>query len=157
MDGYISKPIRAEDLFEEIERRIRRTAAPAEPPASTPAPEPAPGEVLDRAVLLERVGGDLELLWEMIRLFLEECPRFMAALAEAASRRDPRGLERAAHALKGSVSNFAAAPATAAALRLEQMGRQGDLTQASEALAALERELERLKPFLTGLCQEVPR
>ena len=49
----------------------------------------------------------------------------------------------AAHTLKGMVSFFAAAPATEAALRLEQMGRAG-------LLDAPRRSWLSCKPPLTG-------
>ncbi len=121
------------------------------------APQPAPGEVLDRAALLEHMEGDPELLAEMVTLFLQDCPRLLAALREALARGDAGALRLAAHTLKGTVSNFAAPAATAAALRLERMGREGDLSQAEEGCAAVETEIERLKPLLANLCQEVAR
>jgi CheY-like chemotaxis protein len=119
MDGYVGKPIRAPELLEEIERCVPKAPAPlAELPGPVGAPQPAPGEVLDRAVLLEHMAGDPELLAEMVALFLQDCPQLLAALREALARGDARALKRAAHTLKGTVSNFAAPAATAAALRL---------------------------------------
>jgi len=144
MDGYVSKPVRAADLLEEIDKQVRRA-------------QPTLRVVLDRAALLERLEGDAELLAEMVGALLEDCPRLVASIREAVARGDARLLERAAHTLKGSVGNFGASAAAAAALRLEQMGRQGELAQAGEACTALDREIERLKPILAGLCQEVPR
>ena len=60
-------------------------------------------------------------------------------------------MQLAAHSLKGSVANFAAAAAVAAALRLEIMGHDGDLSHAGEAVAALEREIDLLIPVLHTL------
>ena len=60
-------------------------------------------------------------------------------------------MERAAHALKGSVANFAAPAAYDAALRLEVMGRAGHLDQAPEGLRRLESALEALRPLLRNL------
>jgi hypothetical protein len=53
--------------------------------------------------------------------------------------------------LKSSVANFAARGTFDAALKLEMMGRQGDLRYAEEACTALEEEIERLKPALETL------
>ncbi len=155
MDGYVAKPIRAADLLGEVERCVPK--APVELPEPVGAPQSAPGEVLDCAALLEHMEGDPELLAEMVGLFLQDCPQLLAALREALARGDAGALRRAAHTLKGTVSNFAAPAATAAALRLERMGREGDLSQAAEGCAALETEIERLKPLLANLCQEVAR
>jgi len=163
MDGYVSKPVRAKDLFDEIKKHVPSAEAPAtETSAKPPSPEATPpvrefADALDRAALLERLEGDAELLAEIVGVFLEDCPRLVASIREAVARGDARLLERAAHTLKGSVGNFGVSAAAAAALRLEQMGRQGELAQAGEACAALDREIERLKPILAGLCQEVPR
>ncbi len=154
MDGYVSKPIRAVDLFAEIEKHVRHAAAP---PAVAGSAEPASGEILDREALLAHVEGDKELLMEMVELFLQDSPRLIGAIREAAARGDAKSLERSAHTLKGSVSNFCASAAAAAALRLEQMGREGDLAQAAEGCAALEKEIARLKALLAELGQEVAR
>src|SRR6266849_2996371 len=158
MDGYVAKPVRAEDLLTEIERHAAPQAeSPAEPAAPAPIAAPAPDGVLDGTALLAQVEGDTELLAELVMIFLQDCPRLVGAVREAVARGDARALERAAHTLKGTVSNFAAPAATAAALRLEQMGREGNLAQAGEACAALEAEIERLKPLLEDTCQGVAR
>jgi HPt (histidine-containing phosphotransfer) domain-containing protein len=62
-------------------------------------------------------------------------------------------LQRAAHALKGSVGNFCAQKAFDAALRLEKMGKSENLSEAEEAWSALEAEIERLQPALETLSQ----
>jgi hypothetical protein len=49
------------------------------------------------------------------------------------------------------VGSFAATPTYDAALRLETMGRSGDLSQARHAYATLEAELSRLTGFLARL------
>src|SRR3989441_7134688 len=161
MDGYVSKPVRTKDLFDEIKKHVPSAEAPpTETSAKPPSPEATPpvresAETLDRATLQERLAGDQGLLAELVGLFLQDYPRLLTAMREAVARGDAKLLERAAHTLKGAVSNFAAPAATAAALRLEQMGHQANLTQAEEALAALEAELDRLKGLLAQFCQEV--
>jgi two-component system sensor histidine kinase/response regulator len=158
MDGYVAKPVRAEDLFREIERHAAPQAeSPAQPAAPAPNAAAEFDEVLDRAAALAHVEGDTDLLGELVALFLEDCPRLVGAVREALARNDAKALERAAHALKGTLSNFAAVAATAAALRLEQMGHGDNLAQAGEACAALEAEIERLKPLLEDTCQGVAR
>jgi HPt (histidine-containing phosphotransfer) domain-containing protein len=53
-------------------------------------------------------------------------------------------LRRAAHALKGSVGNFAAKKAFAIAGQLETMGKNGNLDAAQGTYVALEGELSQL-------------
>jgi two-component system sensor histidine kinase/response regulator len=110
---------------------------------------------LDREVILERVGGDVEFLQEIAGLFAEDCPKLLAEIRTAISTRDPEALQRAAHTLKGSVSNFGAEPARLAALRLEMLGRNGDLTEAPEACSVLEDEMQRFTAALAALARQL--
>ncbi len=113
--------------------------------------------VLDREALMDRVGGDVEFLQEIAGLFQEDCPKLMEEIRAAVSAGDAHGLERAAHTLKGSVSNFGAEAARAAALRLESMGRAGDLAPASEAYTALQNEIARFNAALCALSTELSK
>lgn len=110
--------------------------------------------VLDRALALERVGGDVELLQEMAQLFLEEYPSQLEAIRQAVDAGDPKALERAAHSLKGSIGNFGAAEAHQAAFHLELLGRQGTLEAVHEALAQLEKALQRVESEIARLATQ---
>lgn len=110
--------------------------------------------VLDQAAVLARVGGDAELLKELVGLFLAECPKLLSEMREAVARGDAKALARAAHALRGSVSNFEEGDVFDVVLRLEEMGREGLLTHAEEAYAALEEGIARLQPALATLGKE---
>jgi PAS domain S-box-containing protein len=157
MDGYVSKPVQATELWQAIEAAVpsartpRASAVPAEPRG--PSPEPM-DQVLDRRKALARVAGDRELLRELVQLFLDDCPRLLADIHEAIAGADAAKLQLAAHTLKGSVSNFAAPATHAAAQRLESLAEQRNLTDAPAAAASLEAELDRLRPALTALTAE---
>jgi HPt (histidine-containing phosphotransfer) domain-containing protein len=105
----------------------------------------------DRNAALARVGGDTVLLKELAELFREECPRSLIQLHLALERQDPKGVQNAAHGLKGAVSNFGAEPAMDAALCLERLGREAHLDEAREALADLEQALATLQTELADL------
>jgi len=151
MDDYVAKPIQAKELWATVEG----AALPAVEKRESVLAEPRPEEALDRATALARVDGDANLLGELAGLFLADCARLLSAVEEAVARADARALEHAAHALKSSVGNFAAHAAFEAAARLEMSGRQGDLTEAQEAYAVLQQEIERLRPALLDLQREV--
>src|SRR5579863_3675158 len=87
---------------------------------------------IDRQVALSRVGGDADLLKEIAQLFLDDYPKSMEAVRRAATSGDAKCLERAAHGLKGSVSNFGAAAAVEAARTLEAMGREQNLREVEQ-------------------------
>jgi HPt (histidine-containing phosphotransfer) domain-containing protein len=73
------------------------------------------------------------------------------AVHDAVAARDAPALRAAAHKLKGSVANFSAQAAQAAALRLENLAREEDLGATPAACALLDRELSRLQRALKDL------
>jgi two-component system, sensor histidine kinase and response regulator len=145
MDGYVSKPIQPRELWEAIDKLV------ASPPGDISQEVAGSDGIVDREEVLDRVGGDLELLRELIEVFLADCPRLWQNVREALTRGDALQLSRAAHAIKGSVGNFSAHAAREAADKLELLAGSGDLTHADEMARKLEMELERLKPELRSL------
>src|SRR5262249_27788999 len=129
MDGYIAKPIRLIELQEALRAVI---PAPAEPPVP-PAGRASSREPLDLNAALAQVMGDRQLLAELAGVFLAECPRWFTEMCAAIAGGDSPRLQMAAHTLKGAATTFAAPGTYEAALRLEQMGRAGELSAALEA------------------------
>ena len=136
MDGYTSKPIRIKDLEQVISELVPTASTKRH---TTKLDERHP--VIDHHALLEGFDGNRGLLKEMARLFLADYPRRVEEIKESIRRGNATALERAAHALKGSVGNFAAKEASAMAQRLEDLGRDGQLDAAGEGFIALESEL----------------
>src|SRR5262249_13417312 len=114
-----------------------------------PAPESYNG-FLDMQAALAYTGGDVELLREMIGIFLDACPGLLRELRDASAARDAARLKRAAHTLKGSVGYFSAPSVVVAAQALERMGRDNDLTGVEQACQKMEAEMERLRPALAA-------
>jgi HPt (histidine-containing phosphotransfer) domain-containing protein len=100
--------------------------------------------IVDKASLLERLDGDHELLVELIELFVTDCPQWLEEIRGAVTTGDAARLTRAAHTLKGSVSNFCAPRAAETLQCLESLGRDANIVEAPPALARLESILERL-------------
>jgi signal transduction histidine kinase/DNA-binding response OmpR family regulator len=155
MDAYLSKPIHKNELLRTLESVMNRDSGlRITPAASGLDPAPAGPRLLDRDLALSRMGGDLPLLQEVARLFLDDYPNLLTTIREALSRGDAKLLERSAHTLKGSVANFGADEAFQAALDVELAGHAGELGKAPEALAQLESALERLKLELESLASQ---
>jgi signal transduction histidine kinase/DNA-binding response OmpR family regulator len=150
MDGYVTKPIQIESLLTTIDH-IVASAARRSTSASTTAPVAL---AVDQAAMLAAVEGDVELLRELVGLFLEDYPQRVAELRQAIAAGDANTVARLAHALKGAVGNLGAHAAGVAALSLEQAGWAGDMVQIPAAFAALEQEMARLLPVLTALTRE---
>jgi CheY-like chemotaxis protein/HPt (histidine-containing phosphotransfer) domain-containing protein len=142
MDGYVTKPVRAQELFETIER------VAGMPPTEDASTATAAGDDVDWPAALDYVGGDARMLRDLIEIFLAECPRWLEELRRAIAGRVVGDVKRLAHNLKGSVRLFGAKNAFDPAFLLEQMGRNGNLSGAPEALAKLEESVARLAPTL---------
>ncbi|MDB5384841.1 MAG: rpfC [Planctomycetaceae bacterium] len=147
MDGYVTKPIQAKELFEVVNSIIPPLKAEDATMASNSS------LVLNRERLLDRVEGDLDYLRELVEIFVEDGPRYVAAVGNAISRKDATGLHRASHLLKGTVSNFCAPDAFEAALKLETLGSENNLIAADESFAALEFAIQQLTASLVTLVE----
>jgi HPt (histidine-containing phosphotransfer) domain-containing protein len=106
------------------------------------------GAVFDRESMLADLDGDDDLLAELIETMKAEAPKLVHELRVAVEAADAALVGRAAHTLKGAVSNFGARSAASAALHLEQMGRSGNLTGVTAVLATLEVEMKALAEAL---------
>ena len=137
MEGYLAKPLRASALFEIIQRESHR-------PANVAPRRPPPHWCLTNPAFLSRLEGDELLGSEIIEMFLQEYPKLLEGVRQAAGQRNASLLERAAHSLKGSVGDIAAPQAFDAARTLEEMAREGKVADTGGALTSLEGALDRL-------------
>jgi two-component system, sensor histidine kinase and response regulator len=152
MDGYISKPIQAEQFILLVEGGAL-AADPSTDPSQYAPPKPG-GVVFDEQEALSRARGQRALLRQIAELFLADCPGLLDQIRSAISTRDFQTLERAAHRLKGTAANLSAHRVVETARRLEAIGRDGLLAEADVACAELEAELIRLERALETLRAE---
>jgi len=75
-------------------------------------------------------------------------------LSEAVTADDADEVRRNAHSLKGALGLFGLQQASAAALRLEMIGKQRALDQAPPVTRELERESARIVPELEGFLRQ---
>jgi PAS domain S-box-containing protein len=150
MDGYVAKPIQPQEFLRELDSVVEATRL-----VRTPSNGQSPGsDVVDRAALMNYVDGDTELLHKIISRFRDSGPKLVSTVRDAIEKGDAQALEFSAHTLKGAVGNFFASATRNAALRLEELGRAGNLREAPQALSLLEKEIERLQSALTALGKE---
>ncbi len=97
-----------------------------------------PNAMIDLAELLARVENDRELMRDLLLIFKEEFPRHLQALRDAVASMNGERVAAEAHSLKGMLSNLAAGPAAGAAARLEQLGRNREVSEFREACASFE-------------------
>lgn len=94
--------------------------------------------------LLERVDNDVGFLAETVRMLETDGRALLDEAARAVAAGDGPGVGRAAHALKGMVSNFCAPGAQESALALERAGKAGDIASASAGLESVRGRVEAL-------------
>ena len=147
MDDYISKPVKAAELGEVLERWTIHESGTAGPNALPRELEPPTGS-LDRSVLQNlrelQQEGEPDVLVELIELFLSDTSTRLRDISEAATAGDASSLEKSAHALKGSSQNMGAKRMGALCAELQELGRSGDLTRTPELVALLTAEFERV-------------
>lgn len=126
MDDYLMKPIRAEQLFQALERTGAATAAPnlteTEPPVPTSGEDRVDWDHARQAVNL-----DEELLKQVIEAFLEECPQLVDTLHETYSNGDLKRFQRSAHTLKSGLRMFGILSLADAIEGLEMKAKSGHL------------------------------
>ena len=132
-DGYVPKPISPPMLFHEIDLVLARLA-------SSPGQRPSAS---DRGALA-RVEADPAMLREIIAIFIDDCPKQVAALRTGLDAGDWDAVYRAAHTLKGAVGNFQAQDIVAHLQRLEARAREGNLDTCRKIFEQVEAELARL-------------
>jgi CheY-like chemotaxis protein/HPt (histidine-containing phosphotransfer) domain-containing protein/anti-sigma regulatory factor (Ser/Thr protein kinase) len=152
MDDYLAKPLHPRELRTAIQRVMEGRPRPGKAEEASAGP-PQAGPI-DAELLLERVGGDRRALASLVRTFRSDAPRKLAEIRRAVSAPDARALQAAAHALKGAVSNFAAAAASETAFRLQRMGEAGETSDAPAVLAQLEREIGKVSAALDELVRK---
>jgi two-component system, sensor histidine kinase and response regulator len=139
MDGYVSKPIKLDDLDAAITRVL------SDRPTSMPR---ASGSPVDLHSVLDAVDGDKALLEEVLEVFLKDYPQGVEALRVAIKAGDAQQTERTAHSLKGAVGIFGLSTAYHLAYELETLGRARHLDGAQAIMEELERALERIATVL---------
>jgi signal transduction histidine kinase/DNA-binding response OmpR family regulator/HPt (histidine-containing phosphotransfer) domain-containing protein len=127
MDGYLSKPINHTLLFEVVEDG---SAGDVLRPA-----------VFNRTELVDRLGGDRELLAGLVHAFLEDCPARLVAIRSAIEQCDLELVRSASHAFKGAAATVAVTAVFEAAHRLERVAAERRVEAMGAAWRALSDEV----------------
>ncbi len=108
-------------------------------------------QVMDVSSAVERLGSE-KLLKRVAGVFLENATKHTTDIKDAIATHDDKKLEMAAHTLVSSMAYLSASFASAAAMKLEHMGRDGVVDGLQDAydqlLTEIDRLAEALKPLL---------
>jgi HPt (histidine-containing phosphotransfer) domain-containing protein len=110
-----------------------------------------PLAVLDVAALDRQTAGDASLRNEIVRMFLEDCPMRVDAIAASIAAGDAASLASSSHTLKGSAAYLKASTVRECAAELERCARDARLADAPAALDRLRAAVGDLLPELQKL------
>jgi signal transduction histidine kinase/CheY-like chemotaxis protein/HPt (histidine-containing phosphotransfer) domain-containing protein len=169
MDDYMSKPLNRALMEQTLRKwlpadaKSRNVPAPVKPaalPIAAPAP-PKPfappasapsGAVLDTDVIRDLLDVMGDEFTDLVRVYLEDTPKSVAALEQAAARGDIEGLIAPSHSLKSTSANLGALSLSELAKRLEHGARGGTLgAEAPVIVAEIRRTFVRVQQELNAL------
>ena len=149
MDGYLSKPIRIDELKQAMSE-IEKTQNMGQ------SPEHSFRAIGQLELLLDSVMGDRALLAEMAELWLADSAKQERQIRNGLDSGDAIMVQRAAHALKGSVGTFRASAAQDAANQLEMSAKNADWVGARKAFETLSTQIDLVRQDLRRLAQAPP-
>lgn len=137
MQGYLPKPIIPEDLGKLL---------------SEFSPRESQGEsrifVMDRAGLLSRMGGDVELVEHVVWTFMEDLPGIVSSIEAGISSGSMKVVRLYGHALKGASAGVGAHGLKVVGHRLQWAAEKGDRSVMVDLLEDLRYEISELKNHL---------
>jgi two-component system sensor histidine kinase/response regulator len=166
MNDYLSKPIRLRELQAVLERW--KSGTDSRPQSTVDSElttagsgfvnrskgaltvtEPLDGTPVDLQLLSE-VGDDPQELRELIDLYLRQSNQLLEELSLAIHSGEADAVQRCAHKLLGASANCGMTAILSPVRELENMGRSGRLEGAEQICAEANRQLDRIKEFLTA-------
>lgn len=102
---------------------------------------------IDLAFALERTGGEMDFLEELIDMYMEDFEEKHKALREAVHIGDVVQVRELSHSLKGSSANLGLFALKETFYKLEIAGRDRDLIDADKNLDLLQKQFQELKTF----------
>ena len=159
MDEYLTKPIRADHLYEILESDFPKAVFPQESTfkadqntrrGTTRMPldvegfpsHQANGSIVNWTHAMTIVGGDRVLLREVAVACLEDFPHWMKEFERALAERQAPLFRRAAHSLRGACRTFGLDRLTTPTQELETLALAGNLVAAEQLLKSLRPELQ---------------
>jgi HPt (histidine-containing phosphotransfer) domain-containing protein len=106
--------------------------------------------VFDYEDFLYRIDGDVELLREVIEIFLEDTPGLLANLYTGIRRGDNKAVERAVHTLKGATANISAKRIQQLSHQVQRMLKTTDAGLLRPLIDDFEENYEKLDKVLRG-------
>ncbi len=161
LDGLITKPILAQELFNLLER-YSGSGGGGTVESQNSSPRVDRGAILDDTAsslaigaLRDNLGGDPGLITEVLEDARRDLPQLLHKLHAAIESATLEDVRRAAHACKGALANASAPRGAAIAAELEAMAKAGEWALLHERCCALQQECARVLDAIAVCLGEV--
>jgi CheY-like chemotaxis protein len=141
MNGYLTKPFKAQELFTAVDG----WAAPAAPSAHPP---PVDLEAFRRTM---READAEDAVESILETFVTALPGYLDTLAAAVAAKDAGGMQRAAHAFQSAAGSIGAGDLAGALQAMEQAASAGAVETACTEFERTRDEAERVVSYLRGV------
>ncbi len=149
MDDYLSKPIRIRALMQALGENMDDSQILHNVTQTT-----STTNLVDWQDAHETVGGDRQLLCELIEVFTEESDKMLNEIGRAISGNDSAELRRSAHAMKGALGHLGANQTSKLASKLEAIGESGVVQNCDDCFKKLTDETKQLTGELASFTKE---
>lgn len=108
------------------------------------------GSTVVNATSLARLREHVGDITPVVGVFLRSLDRRLEELRQAVNSQNAEGVNKVAHTMKGSSSQFGAEELAALCLQAEQMGKNKNLRQGEKILAQIEQAVEKVHQFFAN-------
>ncbi len=168
MDDYLSKPLNRGLLEQTLRKWLPGDAKSKQGAKSAPAPAPKAavpeakitsepvklkerGAAIDEQIVAELLDVMGSEFTSLVRVYLEDTPKSLKQLNDAAQNGDVSGMVAPAHSLKSTSANLGAMGLSDLAKQIEHGARQSALPNPEELARAASTEFQRAADELEGL------
>jgi HPt (histidine-containing phosphotransfer) domain-containing protein len=146
MDGFVSKPIRPEELRVALEKRAVPSAPPTRDAGREPAEDGLEGFDPKTIAALRAMNrpGSPDVVEELLVIYRHALPDQVKGIRQAARASDFGNLVQAAHKLRGSSANMGAKAMASACGRIEALAKKQSMDGVAELVAEIEQMADRI-------------
>ena len=141
MNDFVPKPVRPDDLLEAIERQLSKQKKHS---TGKPDEQKNSGQevIIDEEKLLDRFGGNIELIGEIQKYFLSDTLKHLSEMKAAIENKDAKALAGYTHTVKGSAANLEAVKLRECMKTLENLANEENFAEATSVLSEAEKAYE---------------
>jgi len=156
MDDYISKPFKADELIEVIDRAMTADNGDASDDDATLGTDTSvPGSPIDVNMLLARCMGNAAFADSLLDELEASGPGLVDNISRHASAGEVEAAADTAHALKGAAAIMAAEPVRSIAEGIETAGFAGDIENVASLIEGLQAEMQSCLNAIPGVRAEL--